>query len=527
MKLRRNIYLIGMPGSGKTTIGRILAQWLSASFIDIDDLIVQKTGKTITQLFDEAGEKAFRKIESEILLKHSRGNGQIIATGGGIVTTKANRELMKRTGDIVYLRTRPSVLARRLRGAGDRPLLRTGPLQQRLKQLLSQRAELYEVIGTVIDAESDLITVAQNALWTLGCSSVQISKGRENVRVGVNLFPALADDLEKDFPSTSLVVISHLRIFEKVKPALERWLSPTRSIHPILLHEGESTKDFHKIHKVYQLLRRLQVHRHTPLLAIGGGVIGDVAGFAAATYMRGLPLLQMPTTLLAQIDSSLGGKNGVNFNRTKNLVGTFYFPKRTYLDAAFLTSLSDRELASGIAEAIKVGLIGDPDLLEFLETKRNNILNRELDLLTLLVQRAAKVKLDIVDADRFDEGQRRWLNMGHTIAHAIEGATGFGKLTHGEAVAIGLVTETQIAEMVGITERGTADRIKSLLSLFELPISLPAIRLESVLQRMANDKKRRGGKTVFIVPESPGHPVEFVIDDPLPLIRQLQRRNKS
>jgi len=269
-----------------------------------------------------------------------------------------------------------------------------------------------------------------------------------------------------------------------------------------------------------------QADRKTPVVVAGGGVLGDVTGFAAATFLRGLPLFQLPTTFLAQIDSSLGGKNGVNMNGIKNMVGTFYFPQGTYIDLLFLLSLPSKELSAGMAEAIKAGIIGDPGLFEYAEEHCDEILQKNLPVLYEVVRRSALVKLQIVENDPYESGQRRWLNLGHTIAHGIEAATAFDCVSHGEAVSLGLILESRLAEALGIADKGLSQKIVNIMSQFQLPVQLDRIDLEIVKKRMQMDKKRQGKNFVFILPKKIGGVQEVLVENLDKIFEQIEKPKK-
>ena len=247
--------------------------------------------------------------------------------------------------------------------------------------------------------------------------------------------------------------------------------------------------------------------RHTLIVALGGGVVGDLAGFVAATFARGLPLIMVPTTLLAQVDSSVGGKVGVNHPRAKNLIGAFYQPRGVWIDTATLETLPDREFRCGLAEVVKYGVIASPALFTFLEQNAGAILERDQTALEHIILESCRIKAGVVERDEREEGQERaMLNFGHTIAHAIEAVAGYdGPFRHGEAVAVGMVAESRLAERLGWVSSDIVDRQVKLLERFGLPVSARGLDLDMLIAAMRRDKKNRLGKIRFILPRSIGH----------------------
>jgi 3-dehydroquinate synthase len=274
---------------------------------------------------------------------------------------------------------------------------------------------------------------------------------------------------------------------------------------------GEPSKSLNIVLDVARQLVRLKVSRKSLLIALGGGVVGDVAGFIASIYMRSIPYVQIPTTLLAQVDSSVGGKTGVDLPEGKNLLGTFYQPKAVYIDLSFLKTLSDRDFANGLAEIIKYGIIGDNNLFEFLESESDGIKKRNSSLMKSLVGRSCKIKADIVEMDEKELGLRRILNFGHTLGHALESATDYG-LSHGEAVSIGMVGAAKISHRLDHLDGASCQRIVDLIKDYHLPTKIPAgLKTAQIMGFMATDKKAVGGQVRFVLVKKIGAP--FVTPD--------------
>jgi 3-dehydroquinate synthase len=269
---------------------------------------------------------------------------------------------------------------------------------------------------------------------------------------------------------------------------------------------GEATKSLDRAADLFDDLVKLRADRHTAIVALGGGVIGDLAGFVAATFARGLPLLMVPTTLLAQVDSSVGGKVGVNHPRAKNIIGAFHQPAGVWIDTESLRSLPDREYCCGLAEVIKYGVILDAEFFAFLEHDADAILGREPGPLRHVVAHSCRLKADVVSKDEREEtGLRAVLNFGHTVGHAVESVSSYGsRFHHGEAVAVGMVAECRIAERLGWIDSGTTARVKSLVERFHLPVSAPGLDADALIEAMTRDKKNQKGKIRFVLPRQVG-----------------------
>ncbi|WP_333870588.1 3-dehydroquinate synthase [Desulforamulus putei] len=268
---------------------------------------------------------------------------------------------------------------------------------------------------------------------------------------------------------------------------------------------GESTKTLDQAARLYDMAFDHGLDRTCPVVALGGGVVGDLAGFVAATYMRGVPFVQVPTTLLAQVDSSVGGKVAVNHPRGKNIIGAFYQPRAVFIDVDTLTTLSLRELKAGLAEVIKYGVIWDKEFFAWLEENITRVLNREADALGYVIETCCIIKAAVVEQDETEQGRRAILNYGHTVGHAIETLTGYGTYLHGEAVAVGMVLEAQLARKMGLLEEEMVIRIQNLVSSIQLPVSLPTgLSINDMIKSMYTDKKVTQSKLTFALPTSIG-----------------------
>jgi 3-dehydroquinate synthase len=268
--------------------------------------------------------------------------------------------------------------------------------------------------------------------------------------------------------------------------------------------DGEEYKTLLWVSHLYDELLTYRLERRSPVIALGGGVIGDMAGFVASTYMRGIPYIQVPTTLLAQVDSSVGGKTGVNHILGKNMIGAFYQPSLVWIDIKTLETLPDRELRAGIAEVIKYGIIRDPEFFSYLEKNIEKVLSLDEAVLTHIIKRSCEIKADVVMKDEKEEGLRAILNFGHTIGHAIETLTNYTTYKHGEAVAIGMFYEAKIAHKMGICNKDIIERLRNLIMRAGLPTKMPEIASDRILETMQIDKKVKDGGIRMVLPEEVG-----------------------
>ena len=310
--------------------------------------------------------------------------------------------------------------------------------------------------------------------------------------------------IKKHISNKKVVIITNDKVAPLYLQKITNTLSNEKDIIPIILPDGEAFKNIDTLNIIYDALLTNKANRQVTLIALGGGVIGDITGFAAATFMRGVDFIQIPTTLLSQVDSSVGGKTGINHPLGKNMIGAFYQPKCVIADISLLQSLPDKELSAGLAEVIKYGLIRDSSFFEWLEQNIEGIMKRDSQLLIQSVVRSCQNKADIVEADEFESGIRAILNLGHTFGHAIETATGYGKWLHGEAIAIGMVMAAYLSEQMGWLSREENQRIKSLIIHANLPINPPEISMKKFLDLMQLDKKTKEDQINLVLQQGIG-----------------------
>jgi 3-dehydroquinate synthase len=338
-----------------------------------------------------------------------------------------------------------------------------------------------------------------------------------DVIVGRRLLPQLGALLENGGRESPIAVVSDERVAALYAPvALEALNRAGQRAALVTIPEGETTKTLATVERLYRAFSGLTLDRGSLVVALGGGVVGDVAGFAAASYLRGIDLVQVPTTLLAQVDASIGGKTGVDLPEGKNLVGAFHQPRLVVADLDLLATLPAAELRSGLAEVIKYGAIAEPELLTELELRRDAVVRGEAEALAGLVSRSAAIKAAVVAGDEREAGRRAILNFGHTLGHALEAATGYGEYLHGEAVAIGMVAAARLSVRLTGLAPAAAARLEAVIAACGLPAAPRApVSTERVLAAARLDKKARGGALRFVLLRAFGAPEVRPVDEEL------------
>ena len=335
---------------------------------------------------------------------------------------------------------------------------------------------------------------------------VEFGERSYDISIGNDILEGIGDALKLLDLSPKVAVVSNPTVLglygEQVANSIKE---AGFDLLTVTVPDGEEYKDQLWLQHIYDDLLSYKLDRSSALIALGGGVVGDMTGFAASTYMRGIAYIQVPTTLLAQVDSSVGGKTGVNHKLGKNMIGTFWQPRLVWVDINTLRSLPERELLAGLAEVIKYGVIYDRELFDFLAGNRDRILGLDGDALIYIVQRSCEIKADVVAKDEREAGLRAILNYGHTIGHAIETVTEYKRFLHGEAVAIGMYLEARLAGMLGLIDEGQVSHIREVINSYGLPSEKPAnISAHSIFLSMQLDKKAVAGELKFILPEKIG-----------------------
>ena len=349
---------------------------------------------------------------------------------------------------------------------------------------------------------------------------VRLGNNSYEVCVGSGLLTKTGQQLKGIGFSDKLVIITDSTVKKLYGNTLRRNLtSDGFQVITLEIPEGEEQKSLGTASRLYDELADCHAERTTPILALGGGVTGDLAGFVAATYLRGMPLIQIPTTLLAQVDSSIGGKVAVDQGQLKNKIGAFYQPKLVITDITTLSTLSSRALVNGLAEVIKYGVIWDKEFFTYLERNLDRIKSLEESLLEETVFRSAQTKAKVVEKDEKDTGLRNILNYGHTIGHAIESVSDF-RIWHGEAVALGMLAAGKISVKLGVLDKDELARLRNLIQRADLPMKIPKLEVDKIIQAMRHDKKILKGKVRFILPKSIGN--VFITDEVSPsLVKEV------
>lgn len=350
----------------------------------------------------------------------------------------------------------------------------------------------------------------QNSLTSL---TVNLADRSYPIHIGPGLLTR-AELITSHLPQRKAVIISNTVVAPLYLDALQTALAQQQvAVQAIVLPDGEAHKNWHTLNEVFDALLTHRAERKTTLIALGGGVIGDLAGFAASVFQRGAPFIQIPTTLLAQVDSSVGGKTAINHPLGKNMIGAFYQPRVVIADTDTLKTLPDRELSAGIAEVVKYGLIGDAGFFTWLEGNMDRLMAREPAALAHAIEIACRNKAAVVASDEREEGVRAMLNFGHTFGHAIESGLGYGQWLHGEAVAAGMVIAARVSQKMGLIDADDVERTIRLLHRARLPVQGPKLGVDRYLELMGHDKKVDGGRIRFILLRNIG---EAFISDAVP-----------
>ncbi len=516
----RSIVLVGLMGAGKTSIGRRLAARLGLPFRDADTEIELAAGSTIPEIFERYGEQAFRDGERRVIRRLLSGEPIVLAFGGGAFMDPGTRALVRGGCISVWLRCRLPTLVRRVAGRDHRPLLAGGDPAEILQRLMDQRAPIYAEADVIVDctdeppeATTSRVLDAVLAWRALRRLAVTLPSASYDVVVGDGLLNRAGALLAPVLPQKRAIVVTDEVVAALHLPALLAGLAETGvAAESITVPAGEASKSLEGWAALVDRLLERQIERRTTVIALGGGVVGDLAGFAAATTLRGLPFVQVPTTLLAQVDSSVGGKTGVNTGRGKNLVGAFHQPRMVLADTGTLTTLPMRERQAGYAEIAKAGLIGDAGFFAWCEQHGEAVVNGDRDAQVEAILRACAFKAAVVGDDEREEKPsdgRALLNLGHTFGHALEAEIGYsGGLLHGEAVAVGIGLAFRLSARLGHCAADDAERVVSHLASVGLPAELHRLNrrfnAEALIGRMRRDKKVRDGALTFVLARSIG-----------------------
>lgn len=525
--LDKPIVLVGMMGAGKTTVGRLLAEKLGWPFYDSDDEIVRSAGKSISKIFEEDGEPAFRELERftiQGLLKHG---SCVIASGGGSISIHETAASILENSLCLWLDAPVDVLVERTRGS-DRPLLKHGDPEDVLHMLLEKRQAAYlqahlhilddglgpdEMTGRILMQISEYLfnkdkDYQEEALPQALCMTVSLFDRSYPIFIGANLLEDIEVWLSHEFHQRKAFIITDYNVREFVTDKFQQALAPyMKTVTVMELPPGEQTKSFDRFQAVVEWLIESGVKRDSLIFAVGGGVIGDLAGYAAASVLRGVDFIQIPTTILSQVDSSVGGKTGINSRFGKNLIGAFYQPRTVVIDLETLETLPKREWLAGYAEIVKYGLLGDYEFFTWLEINGPSMLEGNSVAVMRAIEKSCHMKAEIVRQDEHEDGGlRALLNLGHTFGHSLEALAGLNnELLHGEAVAIGIVLAARLSFELGHLSVEDVQRVEDHFKAVGLRTEISQVKLpESVTSRdivdmMRKDKKAVASGMVFVI----------------------------
>jgi shikimate kinase/3-dehydroquinate synthase len=539
----RSVVLVGLMGSGKSSTGRRLAQRLGLPFVDADTEIEAAAGMSIADIFTRHGEAYFRDGERRVMARLLADGPRIIATGGGAFMNTETRNRIAERGISVWLKADPDVLWRRVRKRTHRPLLQGPDAETTLRALLEARYPVYagaDITVTSRDGPHEIAVEETLAAleYFLGSSpdrlsqrprsgsmnvvglpprAADLSERRETVHVSLGgrayrimIGPGLIREAGSAIASLAqgcaCAIVTDETVARLHLPALEASLDAAAVRHSrVIVAAGEASKSIATFSEVCEALIATKLERSDLVVALGGGVVGDLAGFAAATVRRGTRFVQVPTTLLAQVDSSVGGKTGINSRHGKNLIGAFHQPSLVLADTSTLLTLPPRELRAGYAEVVKYGVIGDASFFARLESGWRDVLAGKAALVDAIATSCA-AKAAIVSRDELEHGERALLNFGHTFGHALEQLTAYdgARLVHGEAVAIGMALAMRLSARLGLCPAEDQQRVEAHLAATGLPTRVSEIRgfdagADAVLQAMYQDKKVERGALTFIL----------------------------
>ncbi len=498
---RPNVILTGFMGTGKTTVGKLLAKKLGYKFIDTDRLIEERFSSTIQDIFREKGEIVFRNMESAIAKELGDQEGLVISTGGRMMLDNENAEALKRKGRVFCLIATPEEIMERVTqdDLNQRPLLAVPNPKERIVEMLQQREKDYSRYSQLVTSDKTPTEIMENLVEVFQPDPdlkvpINASSDRYEFMVGAGLLPFIKQLVDIPGP---LAIITDTNIAQ----LYSQCFSETDIL--VAISPGSQHKSLATTQSIFDQLLESGFDRSGTILALGGSVISELAGFVAATYMRGVDCIQCPTSLLAMVDTCIGGKVGIDLPQGKNLMGVFKQPKAVIADIATLQSLSARDFAAGMAEVIKHSLIADSDLLSKIE---GGIWKREEGTLLLLmpelqalVAQAIQVKIRIIQEDPFDKGRRAVLNLGHTFAHAIEQASDYS-VNHGEGVSMGLVAAANLSARLGYCKTDLQYRIETILKSVSLPIRIPdTIDISNLIKIIGYDKKKTAGQPRYVL----------------------------
>ncbi len=510
---RQVLVLIGLPGAGKTRVGRALAARLGVSHVDTDDLIVQDAGMPVAKIFAEHGEKDFRRREV-LAVREALNTARVVSLGGGALESPDVQQLVS-DATVIYIAAEHEELLRRVKRNSKRPLLQNDP-DRKLRDLADLRGPTYRSAAdiTVTTSAGPLSSVVNQILEQLSIEEV-ISVGAQppyDVTVGQGVLAGALRAANLKGSKVLLLAAPHVSADQVVEQLQQQGQTVTVSVLP----DGESAKTMQTAQQLWELAGELRLGRSDCIITVGGGATTDLGGFIAATWLRGIKLLHVPTTVLAMVDAAVGGKTGINSPAGKNLIGSFYNPQAVIADLDWFGTLPQRQYTAGLAEVIKCGFIADPEILKLIENNPQIAdqhwgIGEGKPILHQLIVRAIRVKAEVVEQDFRESGLREILNYGHTLAHAIEKDSHYS-VQHGEAVAVGMILAAEIAAASGQLSEEQVRRHRDILSAIGLPSSYSG-DVDTLIGIMRSDKKTRGDQLRFVLLQDGGDAATYPVSE--------------
>ena len=553
----KRVVLIGFSATGKSVLAPYIAHKLGWTAVDLDVEIERGAGRTIPQIFESEGESGFRIREHQAVKDAADRDGLVVATGGGVWLNSENRSLLAEQGLVVTLEARSATILARYaateQGATEvRPMLAGADPRRRVETLKAVRQPFYAMsdltvhtddieIGEAVDQIVEAVAKRASGILAsdsrlremrngpgvdpppvsdfgpdVGCI-VEAGSARYPVYCAWGLLARSGDVFDRLGLNGRVFLIADQAVIDSHGATARQSLEAAgRSVVSYAVPSGEASKSLQSLDALYGWLSSHRAERRDVVFALGGGVTTDLAGTAAATYLRGMPLVHAPTTVLGMVDAAIGGKVAIDLPSGKNLVGAFYQPRAVLADAATLATLPPRELRSGFAEVIKHGFIRDEPMLELLHESADLLLNpaagradeTRRQLLVDVIMRNQAIKAAVVSADERESDIRAILNYGHTLGHAIEAVTGYSAVLHGEAVAMGMIAVAEMSNALGLIDEALVTRHRRLIERFGLPTqSPPGLGRAEIVEAMSRDKKVVGGKQRWVLLESIGSPI--------------------
>jgi len=505
------IVLVGVPGAGKTTVGELLANSLAQEFFDSDQVIEAQAGKSVADIFTQDGEQVFRKLEHEVIAQLLKKNDAVVALGGGALGNEQTRNLVKES-TVIWLVAGLAQAVDRVGMNRNRPLL-LGNVRGQLAELMSAREPLYrEVAKIIIDTSKLTPTEVVSKIF------IELEQGRSALVKTIavhadHTYPVVVargilPKVNEHLVGVSKVAVIHPKSMTQVAGMLRANLPEVTSIG-IEVPDAENSKTTQVLEFCWTALGEAGFTRNDLIISIGGGATTDLAGFVAATWLRGIKVLHVPTTLLAMVDAAVGGKTGINTAAGKNLVGAIHSPVAVICDLDFLTSQEPKDYVSGLAEIIKCGFIRDGKILDLIESDLAGAKSPNWEHAPEIIARAIQVKADVVGKDLRETlgtaSGREILNYGHTFGHAVERQENF-TWRHGDAVSVGMMFVAHLANLAGRLDINVVARHRNILAGVGLPIHYESGTFDSLLSNMRIDKKSRGDQLRFIILGSIGQP---------------------